>query len=169
MNQTPRCGRVLTVVSLALSLSVPEGHERWVWTGAIGTVSGRSICHPRGRESRRGTRWLRAPLCARRAVADIGGTVLATIDDVYTLEKAVNEVTLKRMEDKTDAINEITLKRMEDKTDAINQITLKRMEDLINAINQVTLKRIEDLINAVNQVTLKRIEDKIDLVNSKLP
>jgi hypothetical protein len=167
LNQTPRCAKVLTVVQSCAIPSVPEGHERSVWTGAIGTVSGRSICHARAVESRsrRGTTWLRAVLCARSAVADIGGTVLATIDDVHKLLKAVNEVTLKRMEDKTDAINQVTLKRMEDLINAINQVTLKRMEDLINAINQVTLKRIEDLINAVNQVTLKRIEDKIDAVN----
>ena len=90
---------------------------------------------------------------------------MATIDDVHKLLKAVNEVTLKRMEDKTDAINQVTLKRMEDLINAINQVTLKRIEDLINAVNQVTLKRIEDLINAVNQVTLKRMEDKVDAVN----
>ena len=38
---------------------------------------------------------------------------MASIDDVFSLLKAVNEVTLKRMEDLTKAINEVTLKRME--------------------------------------------------------
>jgi hypothetical protein len=44
---------------------------------------------------------------------------LASTDDVFNLLKAVNEVTLKRMEDKADAINAVTLKRMEDKQNRI--------------------------------------------------
>jgi hypothetical protein len=54
---------------------------------------------------------------------------MASIDDVHELLNAVNTVTLKRMEDKTDAINAVTLKRMEDKTDAITNVNLKRIED----------------------------------------
>jgi hypothetical protein len=54
---------------------------------------------------------------------------MASIDDVHSLLSAVNTVTLKRMEDKTDAINAVTLKRMEDKSDAISNTTLKRMEE----------------------------------------
>jgi hypothetical protein len=54
---------------------------------------------------------------------------VASTDDVFNLLNAVNQQTLKRMEDKTDAINAVTLKRMEDLINAINQVTLKRMED----------------------------------------
>jgi hypothetical protein len=39
---------------------------------------------------------------------------MATINDVFNLLKAVNETTLKRMEDQVTAVNAITLKRMED-------------------------------------------------------
>jgi hypothetical protein len=133
--------------------------------GCSGTVSGRSIDRARAdRSSRRLVRRMNRP--RRPAAADTGGRrPMATIDDVHKLLKAVNEVTLKRMEDKTDAINSVTLKRMEDLISAINTVTLKRMEDLINAVNSVTLKRIEDLINAVNSVTLKRMEDNIRAVN----
>ena len=42
-----------------------------------------------------------------------------TIDDVFNLLKAVNEVTLKRMEEQVKAVNEITLKRMENQIQAI--------------------------------------------------
>ena len=46
---------------------------------------------------------------------------MASVDDVHNLLNAVNTVTLKRMEDKTDAINAVTLKRVEEKEDrAIN-------------------------------------------------
>ena len=44
---------------------------------------------------------------------------MATTDDVFTLLKAVNEVTLKRMEDQVKAVNEVTLKRMENEILAI--------------------------------------------------
>jgi hypothetical protein len=54
---------------------------------------------------------------------------MASIDDVHDLLNAVNTVTLKRMEEKTDAINAVTLKRMEEKTDATNNVNLKRIED----------------------------------------
>lgn len=54
---------------------------------------------------------------------------MASVDDVHNLLNAVNTVTLKRMEDKTDAINQVTLKRMEEKTDAISDVTLKRIEE----------------------------------------
>ena len=50
---------------------------------------------------------------------------MASVDDVHNLLNAVNTVTLKRMEDKTDAINQVTLKRMEEKTDAISDVTLE--------------------------------------------
>lgn len=46
---------------------------------------------------------------------------MASVDDVHNLLNAVNTVTLKRMEEKTDAINAVTLKRLEEKQDrAIN-------------------------------------------------
>jgi len=54
---------------------------------------------------------------------------MASIDDVHNLLNAVNTVTLKRMEDKTDAINAVTLRRMEEKSDAISGVTLKRIEE----------------------------------------
>ena len=54
---------------------------------------------------------------------------MASVDDVHNLLNDVNRITLKRMEDKTDAINTVTLKRMEEKTDAISGVTLKRMEE----------------------------------------
>jgi hypothetical protein len=38
---------------------------------------------------------------------------VASTDDVFKLLNDVNGITLKRMEDKTDAINAVTLKRME--------------------------------------------------------
>jgi hypothetical protein len=59
---------------------------------------------------------------------------MATTDEILNLLKAVNEITLKRIEDKVDAVNAITLKRIEDKVDAVNAITLKRIEDEILAI-----------------------------------
>jgi allophanate hydrolase subunit 1 len=77
---------------------------------------------------------------------------LATTDDVFNLLKAVNEVTLKRMEEQTKA----------------NSATLKRIEDLINAVNSVTLKRIEDQIKAINSVTLKRMEDRLIDIQKKV-
>ena len=40
---------------------------------------------------------------------------VASTDDVFNLLNAVNGVTLKRMEVKSDAINQVTLKRLEDK------------------------------------------------------
>jgi hypothetical protein len=51
---------------------------------------------------------------------------LATIDDVHELLRAVNEETLKRMEDKIDATHELLR--------AVNEETLKRMEDKIDAL-----------------------------------
>jgi hypothetical protein len=42
---------------------------------------------------------------------------MASVDDVHNLLNAVNTVTLKRMEDKTDAINAVTLKRIEERND----------------------------------------------------
>jgi hypothetical protein len=82
-------------------------------------------------------------LTARKLVSRKGNRgkekEVATTDDVFNLLKAVNEV------------------------------TLKRMEDQINAINSVTLKRMEDLINAVNSVTLKRMEDRLIDIQNKLP
>jgi hypothetical protein len=54
---------------------------------------------------------------------------MASIDDVHDLLNAVNAVTLKRMEEKTDAINTVTLKRMEEKTEAISNVDLKRIEE----------------------------------------
>ena len=59
---------------------------------------------------------------------------MATTDDVFTLLKAVNEVTLKRMEKQVADVNAITLKRMEQQVADVNAITLKRMEDEIKAI-----------------------------------
>src|SRR5215468_959074 len=70
-----------------------------------------------------------------------------TIADVYNLPKAVNEVTLKRMEEQVKAVNEVTLKRMEDLLNAVNEVTLKRMEDEIT--------RTEDEIKDINDFTLK--------------
>ena len=47
-----------------------------------------------------------------------------SITDVFNLLNAVNEVTLKRMEDEIKGINDVTLKRMEDLMKGINEITL---------------------------------------------
>ena len=65
---------------------------------------------------------------------------MATTDDVFNLLKAVNEVTLKRMEDQINAINSVTLKRMEDLINAVNSVTLKRMEDRLIDIQ----KKVEE-------------------------
>ena len=49
---------------------------------------------------------------------------MATTDDVFNLLKAVNEITLKRMEDKSDAnaaTNAATLVELDGKLDAIGQ------------------------------------------------
>jgi hypothetical protein len=42
---------------------------------------------------------------------------MASVDDVHNLLNQVNTITLKRIEDKTEAINAVTLKRMEDRND----------------------------------------------------
>jgi hypothetical protein len=56
---------------------------------------------------------------------------VASTDDVFSLLKAVNEVTLKRMENKADAINAVTLKRMEDQ--------IKQMDDYVHTLGQQTM------------------------------
>ncbi len=57
---------------------------------------------------------------------------MATTDDVFNLLKAVNERTLKRMEDKTDAINAVTLKRMEERLVAMH-VTVDRIAEKVGA------------------------------------
>jgi hypothetical protein len=84
---------------------------------------------------------------------------MATIDDVFELLKAVNEVTLKRMEDQSQAVSEVTT-RMEDQIKGINEVTLKRMEDQIKAVF--------NLLKAVNEVTLTRMEDQILAIKTKV-
>ena len=56
---------------------------------------------------------------------------MASTDDVFNLLKAVNEVTLKRMEGKADAINAVTLKRMEDQ--------IKQMDDYVHILGRQTM------------------------------
>ena len=74
-------------------------------------------------------------------------------DDVYNLLKAVNEQTLKRMEDLIKAINEVTLSRMEKQVKDVNEVTLARMEKQVKDVNEITLKRMEDLIKAIKTKT----------------
>jgi hypothetical protein len=84
---------------------------------------------------------------------------MATTDDVFGLLKAVNEVTLKRIEDLINAVNTTTLGRVEREiTDAAT---------LLKAVNEVTLKRMEDLINT-NAATLSRVEGEIKLIKKKV-
>jgi hypothetical protein len=55
---------------------------------------------------------------------------MASVDDVHNLLNAVNTVTLKRMEEKTDAINAVTLKRMETREERIESMLFETLEQL---------------------------------------
>ena len=67
---------------------------------------------------------------------------MATTDDVYNLLKAVNEITLKRMETKDDSI--------------------------LNSLQQFELKRIEDDINAVASVVNNILVPNIQAIKTKV-
>ncbi len=58
---------------------------------------------------------------------------MATNDDVFNLLKAVNAVTLLRMENEITALNGVIL-RLENELNAVNAVTLARMEKEIMAI-----------------------------------
>jgi hypothetical protein len=64
---------------------------------------------------------------------------MASTEVVITLLKAVNEVTLNRLDDLLDAVNATTLGKME--------LEIQETAALLKAVNEVTLKRLEDLMN----------------------
>ena len=69
---------------------------------------------------------------------------MASTDDVFDLLNAVNGVTLKRMENKSDAINQVTLKRLEDKADANTARLLERCAAM-EEMNQSIIRKLTQI------------------------
>jgi hypothetical protein len=115
---------------------------------------------------------------------------MATTDDVLNLLKAVNETTLKRMEDFLHSINKTTLGRIESEiklgSSRIVSILDSKVRSPILADHHATiedrifgnselLKRIEKHLQGiekqlkdVNEITLKRMEETINLIKLKV-